>query len=425
MALIVFTHGLSGSIQSWGSTIDVLRDHERLANHEIRAWEYRTNKRPRLRLGRDLYQVLRGWRYQSIIELGEQIWSHLRSWSADHDEIVLVGHSMGGLVTAAAVVYGFDSDEDRDMVLFNKLRGFIFIATPFAGASSSEKLDRLYKTWADNGHISDLSPKSKVRRKVVQDFTRVLNNRPLTMMLMRAAEDAIVSPGEITREFSRSQYHEDVLDGTHAECIHDLSIDNENLKKLMTAVDEILSVNEHVLDDDLLKLFRSRSVTIRREYDDRLDRMEEHLDVLAWGLASFREDYGDKVVDWVDRGIKIRLLLVDANSDTGAMLCELQDRFEDRDTGSTESDIRRFLAEVDPVDSRYEIRVSCFHPGVNIFRVDQDMFFGPYLAGTVSRNAPTGIVSSGHWLYDSLLSHFEWMWDQSPVWEPPSDSEPM
>ena len=422
MTLIVFTHGLGASEGTWGSTIDVLRSHERVGCHEFKTWSYGTSKRPEPHFLRRLVQAARGRRYQSLAELGEELWSHLRSWTDSHDDVILVGHSLGGLITAAASVHGFSIADDRDDDLRAKLRGLVCIASPFSGSSSGKKLQPLYRAVGANQQYADLLPKSRMRKKIVHAFTRVLERRAFSLVLMRAAEDATVLSGEVTGPFSPDQYIVDVLTGGHADCISNLETEHGNIAKIVAAVEYLLSQPSSGAQNTEITLHTGRSVTIRREYDVRLSRMEECLDILAWGLASFREDYRNHLTEWEARGIQVRILLVNPDSPSGKLLCDLQDRLEGRAVESTANDVRTFLAEVKPLARLREVRVSDFHPGLNIFRIDGVIFFGPYLAGTVSRNAPTGIVSNDHWLYEKLLGHFECLWEYASVSSRSSDS---
>ena len=410
MALIVFTHGLGTSEKFWGSTISVASKHERLAEHTLRTWSYRTTKLPDLPWFRRASAILRGWKNQSLSEIGEELWSNLRSWSDGHDRVILVGHSMGGLVVAAALAHGFSSGEDQNEALCSKMQGLICIATPFAGASLVKKAFRPY-----NQNISDVSPRSRRRRRIVQNLTHILEEKELSFVLMRAANDQWVLPGEVTKPFSSDQYRVDVLEGNHSSCVKSLTIDHPNMTKLVRSIRRILDPTVEASYGTRVLLRSSRAVTIKPEYDHRLSLMREHLDVLAWSLVSFREDHRQNLADWVNRGVQIRLLLVNPDTPVGKMLCEHQDTVEGRSTGSTAGDITTFLSEVQPIIGGLEVRVSDFHPGTNIFRVDGEMFFGPYLAGDVSRNAPTGIVSEDHWLYLRLLAHFEWMWERALV----------
>jgi len=408
VALIVLTHGLGASRGHWGSTVHSLRHHDDLASHEIRIWTYPTSKAP------FFLKHLRLWRYESLRTIGERLWSDLRSWSEEHETLVLLGHSMGGLVTAAALVHGFTNSEDRDLELRNKLRGLICIATPFAGASHATMIHHFYRTLGINRHIASLRPKSRERTAVVRAFAGpVLNHAHLAFVIMKAGNDGVVQPVEITSPFSREQYEMEVLAGAHSECITNLGPDDPNLLTLITTLKRILNPTAST-NDHTIQLFKSRSVTIRSHYEDRLSRMTDRLDILAWGLASFREDYGpEELEEWISRGIRVRILLVNPNSHTGVTLCELQDRLEHRVIGSTAEDSTLFLDSRRSYNGIIEVRVSDFHPGVNIFRIDGDMFFGPYLAGTVSRNMPTWLVSDQHWLFDKLSDHFDWMWERA------------
>ena len=413
MALIVFTHGLGASEADWGSTLSAVR--ERLPDHQVQPWTYRTSRFPRIRLLRRCVRALSGWEPQSLSELGEALWSTLRVWSSDHDEIILVGHSLGGLVSAAALVHGFTSKKVRDYKVCGKLRGSICIASPFDGASFAEWTSQLYRPFGENRHIDDLRRQSQARRAMIVEFKEeIVNLDRLTLVLMKAENDEIVNSEEITRPFRPDQYFPESLEGNHSDCIYDLTVDHPNLIKLTAAIEGILHSDAAGSRIAKVAFLNSRSVTIREWYDDRLLRMERNLDILAWGLASFREDYGSSLTEWAANGIRIRILLVNIDSHEGAVLCEQQDDLEGRNIGSTVNDIATFLTTIKPQEN-LDVRVSGFHPGTNIFRVDDEMFFGPYLAGTVSRNAPTGFVLQGYRLYERLLSHFEWMWERAIV----------
>ena len=384
--------------------------HAHLDGHTLRTWSYRTSKLPDPPVLRRFGAILRRWKHQSLSEIGEELWSNLRSWSDCHDRVILVGHSMGGLVAAAALIHGFSSDEDQDEELCSKVQGLICIATPFAGVSLVKKALRYY-----NQNIADVSSRSKRRRRIVQHFTHILERNELSLVLMRAANDQWVLPGEVTQPFGWDQYRQDVLEGNHSSCIKNLATDHTNLTKLVRSIRRILDPTVEDSQGTEVLLFPTRAVTIKPEYDNRLSLMREHLDVLAWSLVSFREDHRKHLAGWVEKGIQIRLLLLNPDTPIGKMLCELQDTVEGRPIGSTAGEITSFLSEVQPITGGLEIRVSDFHPGTNIFRVDGEIFFGPYLADDVSRNAPTGIVSEDHWLYYRLLAHFEWMWQRASV----------
>jgi len=54
---------------------------------------------------------------------------------------------------------------------------------------------------------------------------------------------------------------------------------------------------------------------------------------------------------------------------------------------------------------------------VNIFRVDNKMFWGPYLIKQPSRNSPTFLLRQAI-LFDRLLEHFERIWKDDSLSRP-------
>lgn len=45
------------------------------------------------------------------------------------------------------------------------------------------------------------------------------------------------------------------------------------------------------------------------------------------------------------------------------------------------------------------------------FRVDDDLFWGPYLVGKQSRNCPTFIARRGGVVFQRFMNHFDEIWD--------------
>jgi hypothetical protein len=56
-------------------------------------------------------------------------------------------------------------------------------------------------------------------------------------------------------------------------------------------------------------------------------------------------------------------------------------------------------------------------PALNICRVDEELFWGPYLVGGPSRNNPTIIVKKGGIMFDRLMNHFNMVWEK---WSKPA-----
>jgi hypothetical protein len=163
----------------------------------------------------------------------------------------------------------------------------------------------------------------------------------------------------------------------------------------------------------LIEIFPARAVRIRDQYDRRLADAHSRVDVLGFGLRSFREDYGARIVELAQRA-RVRLLLLDPTFPDTAPYALQRDQEERNPAGSISRDVREFLIQVLPrtADPSAGIQLRLYRalPMVNIFRVDDEMFWGPYLIGDQSRNAPTLLVRSGGYLFARLLAHFELLW---------------
>ena len=58
----------------------------------------------------------------------------------------------------------------------------------------------------------------------------------------------------------------------------------------------------------------------------------------------------------------------------------------------------------------FQVRLYRCLPSVNILRVDDELFWGPYLIREQSRNCPTFIVRRGGILFSRFTAHFDSIW---------------
>jgi hypothetical protein len=169
--------------------------------------------------------------------------------------------------------------------------------------------------------------------------------------------------------------------------------------------------------------FGTRAATIRVEYDRRLAGATKHIDVMGFGLKTLWEDYRGHFAEWKQRA-HVRILLIDPNSPFAAQ----RDREEDELSGSIRRSVKRFLRETagirnETAGNPFEVRLYTCLPSVNIFRVDDEMFWGPYFVHEQSRNAPTFIVRRGGELYGCLAKHFDAIWEDHNLSRAPSPAD--
>jgi hypothetical protein len=174
----------------------------------------------------------------------------------------------------------------------------------------------------------------------------------------------------------------------------------------------------------LQRIFATRSVSIRDEYHSRLRNAKE-VDILGFGLASFREDYGSKFAE-LSLKTSFRVLLLDPDfPSSGHSIASIRDREEGNNDGDIKRDVEAFESTVRRahglVKDKFQVRRLIALPSINIFRVDDEIFWGPYLIADQSRNMPTLLVRRGGFLYDHIRAHFENLWKNDQFSKPMSE----
>jgi len=167
-----------------------------------------------------------------------------------------------------------------------------------------------------------------------------------------------------------------------------------------------------------LTAFPFRSIQIKDEYHNRVRKATQQIDVMGYGLNALREDFLEEFREWSTR-VRVRILLVDTESPAGPHgFVDLRDVEEGNSPGRTRAEVERFVADTYPLWSQqgsFQLRLAKTLPSVNIFRIDDEAFWGPYLIssphfGRASRNLPTMIVKRPGYMFDRLLDHFDEIW---------------
>jgi hypothetical protein len=167
----------------------------------------------------------------------------------------------------------------------------------------------------------------------------------------------------------------------------------------------------------LSEAFEHRSVRIKEQYDVRLNRVHEAIDVMGFGLRALREDYQEHFSSWAARA-RVRILLLDPEfPTTKCPYAHQRDKEEKNEIGAIAGDVRSFIRVCSNLlkdqKSRFEIRLYRCLPSVNLFRIDDSLFWGPYLIGDVSRNFPTFLLEQHGILYKRFLDHFNEIWSNN------------
>jgi len=166
----------------------------------------------------------------------------------------------------------------------------------------------------------------------------------------------------------------------------------------------------------LIDVFNLRSSGIRDEYDKRLTTVKREINIMGFGLRTLRQDYVDNFNQWKLRA-HVRILILDPefpkNSDSYASQRDIE---ENNNIGRIKEDVNEFLSKTRNLwDERFQIRLYRCLPSINMFRVDDEIFWGPYLMKEQSRNTPTFIVGRGGILFQRFMEHFERIWSDEKL----------
>jgi hypothetical protein len=159
----------------------------------------------------------------------------------------------------------------------------------------------------------------------------------------------------------------------------------------------------------LAHIYERRAAQIRSEYAIRLDKARSNIDIIGFGLKDFRRDYMNQLSALSAR-TKVRIVIINPRSPA----CSWRDREEKQREGTIREEVEDFLTQFTQLYSSREtpalsLRLYTCLPLVNIFRIDDEIFWGPYLVGQASGNTMTLRVQRGI-LYDQLMEHFEDVW---------------
>ncbi|MFZ0638208.1 MAG: hypothetical protein WAN33_04655 [Candidatus Acidiferrales bacterium] len=177
-----------------------------------------------------------------------------------------------------------------------------------------------------------------------------------------------------------------------------------------------------------VKVFDARAVRIKSEYDARLDKARDRIDILGFGLRALREDYREEFAKWKEKA-NVRILLIDPEfPNLQSSYANQRDKEEKSSEGTIRADVEAFLVEKRRLDNMqgehsFDVRLYTCLPLINIFRIDDELFWGPYLIGKQSRNAPTFLVRRGGVLFERFVDHFERVWNEPELSHPATGLE--
>lgn len=160
-------------------------------------------------------------------------------------------------------------------------------------------------------------------------------------------------------------------------------------------------------------VYPKRAAQIRQEYDRRL-RHAKRVDIMGFGLRQFNLDYMRKLGD-LSKHAKFRILIINPSSAHAAARDAEEKQSPDTIKREADEFIAQFAALYSKNTSKLQLRVYDCLPMVNIFRIDGDIFWGPYLLDRNSGNTFTVRARRRGVVYSQLKAHFDSAWETAHV----------
>lgn len=157
----------------------------------------------------------------------------------------------------------------------------------------------------------------------------------------------------------------------------------------------------------LENIYATRSI-MNAECDKKQQSAKASIDVVAFGLSSWRQNCNDEIISLLKRKVKIRILAPQPDSD----FIRQRELDEEKLPGSIKNDIEKLqewvttLKEIGDI----ELRLYSWLPMDFYFRVDDSLFIGPYMYHKQSQQTVSYEYSANGQMFNIYTAYFENIW---------------
>lgn len=270
--LVLFVHGLNGGQETWAYSQNIsfpqmlASDPHLGGRFDIGCFNYFTTFANRYGVSKGLFARLfkstkKIRKNLPITEISELLRTEFEVNLDSYDKIIVIAHSMGGLVTKACILGHIDE------VQATPVTGFISLAVPHSGA----KIANIGSFVSSNVQLKDLSVLSDAVDKFSRDWLRV-NNPPLTKYIYGAHDLFVDKKSALAIESQKK--NSIAVDEDHSSICKPKSQNETIYKAVVKYILEIESLSKNPL---VIQEFQDGS-----QYDD-------HFFVLKMVIAEVHE----------------------------------------------------------------------------------------------------------------------------------------
>ncbi len=168
------------------------------------------------------------------------------------------------------------------------------------------------------------------------------------------------------------------------------------------------------------KIFKTRAEK-NGESDPKLEKHNvKILDGIAFGLSSFRSDREDDVLACLQNGMNMRLLAMNPNSEFAKQRAVEEGVHPDSICKSIK-DLVEWVNKLNQKSTKGKIQIKYYNAMTLDFywRIDNDVYVGPYMYGIVSQQTVTAKFSRGGKGFKLYTGRFEKLWNDTTLCEYP------
>ena len=287
---VVLIHGLTGNDETWvnsngNSLKDLLKASDKRIENYCDFYEY--NYYSKLiefmdgivaKYGSNLLSKIpffpkklsekKNRKNKTIAHLASGLETELRVRFIDHSEIILIGHSLGGLVAKKLILKRI---EDRNI---DNITGYISIATPHHGS-----LKALLTKFSKNKHAKELEPLNEQTMNLDIDWMKNIEHHPDSLYLIALDDEVVLPHCAIPAGINKSVCYE-INDEDHTSICKPEDITKTNL----------IIIKNFILSKLILMLAQGQ---LLKDKDSQLTSYEKEVFVIKLILADVDESLID------------------------------------------------------------------------------------------------------------------------------------
>jgi hypothetical protein len=163
-------------------------------------------------------------------------------------------------------------------------------------------------------------------------------------------------------------------------------------------------------------IYKSRSL-MNKDCDISIDNAKRHIDIVAFGLKSFRTDYGNSALALLQKGVNIRIITMDPESKFVRQR-EIEEGEVPGQIKNTIEQLVEWAEKLNAESTNGKITIKGYSCMTLDFywRVDDDIYVGPYWYKYPSQQTISYKFTKGDG-FDAYYEYFDRLWND-PMMKP-------